>query len=164
MNDSIEERVYALVAKERGVKREKLTPNSTLSHDLGMEGDDAVEFFEKFAKEFSVDLKRLGEDWKAYFSAEGMGLGGLLLLVVPSALCAVILGLAFASLPAWLCGTIGIVSWMAAIYYWQKMHPGPQISIQDLIECARVGVWAKDLPPNANPRAAKYQLNRWLVP
>ncbi len=62
MNDLIEGRVYALVAEERAVRREELTPTSTLSHDLGMDGDDAVEFFERFAKEFSVDARQLGED------------------------------------------------------------------------------------------------------
>jgi hypothetical protein len=50
MTDSIDERVYAFVAEERGVRREKLVSRTTLSHDLGMEGDDAVEFFEQFSE------------------------------------------------------------------------------------------------------------------
>ena len=45
MQDSLSDRVYDLVAQKRGVRRE----GTTLSHDLGMEGDDAVEFFEDFA-------------------------------------------------------------------------------------------------------------------
>src|SRR6266852_3783230 len=120
MNDSTEDRVYALVAEERAVKREELTPTSTLSHDLGMEGDDAVEFFERFAKEFSVDLKQLGEDWRAYFSPEGAGLGTMLYVLVPPGVFAAVLHLAFPSLPLWLWGIMGILGWVAAIYYWQK--------------------------------------------
>jgi hypothetical protein len=166
MNDSLEDRVYALVEGELGVKRETLTPNSTLSHDLGMEGDDAVEFFERFAKEFNVDTRQLGEDWHAYFSPEGAGLGTLLCVFVPPGVFAAVLSLVFPSLPLWLWGITGIVGWLAAIYYWQKTHPGPQISVQDLVECARAGIWKKELPGSIRVRLSKYRrygLIRWFI-
>jgi Protein of unknown function (DUF1493) len=169
MNASLEDRVYRLVAEDLGIKREKLTAASTLSHDLGVEGDDAVEFFERFAKEFSVDLNELGGDWDAYFSAEGAGLGTALFVLVPSILFATILGLAFPSLPFWLPGIIGFTSWMAAVYFWQKIHPRrhPQISIQDLVNCANAGNWTKALPRSATVRLAKNRryggLGRWFV-
>jgi hypothetical protein len=57
-------------------KRRKITPHLTLNDDLGMDGDDAVEFFEAFAEKFSVDLKQLGEEWNLYFNPEGVSLFG----------------------------------------------------------------------------------------
>jgi Protein of unknown function (DUF1493) len=60
------------------VKSEKLRLTATLSGDLGMEGDDAVEFFEKFGTEFAVDLSDLHRDWKFYFFSEGVPLAAAL--------------------------------------------------------------------------------------
>lgn len=72
MGHTTEERIYELVVEESGIPREKLTPDSRLSYDLGLEGDDAVEFFEKLEDEFKVDLSRLTQNWNHYFSAEGV--------------------------------------------------------------------------------------------
>ena len=52
----LEERIIAFTADEIGVKREEVRFDSTLLHDLAMDGHDAVEFFEKFGTEFNVDL------------------------------------------------------------------------------------------------------------
>jgi len=40
--------------------------------DLGMDGDDAVEFFEAFGQTFSVDLARLWQHWHHHFAPEGI--------------------------------------------------------------------------------------------
>ena len=61
-------RVRQLVAAERGMAIERIPLDSKLLEDLGMEGDDAVEFFRRFAREFDVDLS--GMRWRRYFSAE----------------------------------------------------------------------------------------------
>ena len=50
----LEERIIAFTADEIGVKREEVRFDSTLLHDLAMDGHDAVEFFEKFGTEFNV--------------------------------------------------------------------------------------------------------------
>jgi hypothetical protein len=49
---------------------------------LGLERDDALEFFESFGKEFSIDLKPLGEDWEHYFPGDGVSL----VAYIPSAI------------------------------------------------------------------------------
>jgi hypothetical protein len=103
MNDSIEDRVYALVAEERGTRREKLAPIPSPSNNLGMEGDDAVEFFEEFGKEFGVDLQRLHEDGHCYCSPEGVILSAGLFLAIPGSIIAVALIKLFPQLPDWLC-------------------------------------------------------------
>jgi hypothetical protein len=62
-------RVRQLVAAERGMVLEDIAIDSRLLEDLGMEGDDAVKFFRRFAREFGVDLA--GMRWRRHFSAEG---------------------------------------------------------------------------------------------
>jgi acyl carrier protein len=69
---TIEDEVFDFVAKERGIKREKLKLSDWLLVDLGMDGDDAVEFFDKFEKQFEVDLTYLQEHWNEYFGPEGI--------------------------------------------------------------------------------------------
>ncbi|HEV7382412.1 MAG TPA: DUF1493 family protein [Dyadobacter sp.] len=44
--------------------------DTRLSRDLDIEGDDAVDFFEKFEDEFKVDLSNLNLD--IYFHGEGV--------------------------------------------------------------------------------------------
>jgi hypothetical protein len=62
-------RVRQLVATERGMQLESISLESRLLEDLGMEGDDAQEFFQRFAREFDVDLSAMR--WRRHFSDEG---------------------------------------------------------------------------------------------
>jgi uncharacterized protein DUF1493 len=75
----VEDEVFDFVAQERRMKREKLNLSDRLLVDLGMDGDDAVEFFEKFAKKFEVDLTHHQEHWSEYFGPEGASGSGPLL-------------------------------------------------------------------------------------
>ena len=50
-------------------KREKLLASTRLSEDIGLEGDDADEFLEAFAKKFNVDFSQF--DFHKYFAEEG---------------------------------------------------------------------------------------------
>jgi hypothetical protein len=169
MYDSIQDRVYALVAEERGVRREKLHPLTTLSHDLGMEGDDAVEFFRDFGEKFAVDLKQLDQDWHCYFGPEGVGFGGILFVLFPTLILAFLLGLAVSNLSFMWAVSISFVLWMGAVYCWQRFRPSrdPEISIQDLVDCAKAGRWTKELPADARARRVRHAtyggLGRWFT-
>jgi Protein of unknown function (DUF1493) len=92
------------------VQREKLTPGTTLSHDLGMEGDDAVEFFEDFAAKFTVDLRLLGENWNYYFDPEGLGLVGSLLVVVPTLAIGYVIRLILPMVAFWMSASLAFVA------------------------------------------------------
>jgi acyl carrier protein len=144
MSSVIADRVYALVAEDRGVKRSKLTPDTTLSYDLGLEGDDAVEFFQNFRQEFSVDLERLEADWDRYFSAEGFSP----VAFIPGVIGAVLLAQLFRHVPEWLSlflgFVLGTVIFFGVLWLFRKKHE-PQITIQDLIDCAEAGKWTKAL-------------------
>jgi hypothetical protein len=161
MDDSIEKRVYTLVSSERGVRLEKLAPKSTLSYDLGMEGDDAVEFFEEFGKEFAIDLKRLGEDWHCYFSPEGVTLSAGLLVGIPGSIIAIGLMKLFPRWPDWLCFVLAFLAWIAVLASWGNWRSRDlfaQITIQDLIDSAKAGKWIKDVPSDIKTKAAKRSL------
>ncbi len=58
------------VLKESYIPNYKLTPNACLIHDLGMVGDDGIEFMIAYGKKFNVDLSGFMAD--KYFEAEGL--------------------------------------------------------------------------------------------
>lgn len=67
-----------IIQKYFGFKLDKkIDMQTTLSNDLGIEGDDAVIFFEKFDSEFKIDLT--GLDLNKYFHGEGFNPFSLIL-------------------------------------------------------------------------------------
>jgi hypothetical protein len=145
---SIEERVYALLLEELHVPREKLAANKTLSHDLGMEGDDAAEFFEKFGHEFQVDFSGLYQDWSRYFAADAVSPVVVLIVLGPGALIGFGMERLFARLPTWISFSVGLLIWLVPFFYFvrRRSRRALQISIQDLIDCANEGRWSKLSP------------------
>lgn len=71
MNTDLSSEVFAMVSEFTGVRAEKLTLETTLFGDLGMDGDDAVDFFEEFANAFRVDLADF--EINQYFGPEAAG-------------------------------------------------------------------------------------------
>jgi acyl carrier protein len=51
-------------------KRDIVTPDTRLMHDLGLNGDDAIEFMMEYGKRFNVDLSRFFAN--EYFDGEGL--------------------------------------------------------------------------------------------
>ncbi len=45
--------------------------DSRLQDDLGLDGDDAFELFEKFEKKFETDCSALWSQWDSHFGPEG---------------------------------------------------------------------------------------------
>ena len=66
--DAVRERLYALVSSLSGVPVSRLTANTRLLQDMGIDGDDARELMCAFSTEFSVDLA--GLSFGKYFNAE----------------------------------------------------------------------------------------------
>ena|ERR1700691_590564 len=58
-SDILKDRVQGFTAQHLGVKSSKLSTASRLNRYLGMDGDDAAEFFKDFAAEFKVNLDDL---------------------------------------------------------------------------------------------------------
>jgi hypothetical protein len=64
-----DEAVFAFVADFTQVKRDKLTPSTTLVGDLKIAGLDGLDLMKAFGKRFGVDLSRF--DWSRHFGDEG---------------------------------------------------------------------------------------------
>jgi len=146
--DEFQGRVLALVLEATGVKLEKLQLTTTLSGNLGMEGDDAAEFFEKFGSEFAVNLSDLHRDWKFYFSPEGVPIATALLVAIPPVGIAILLEKLFPRLHGVAALGIGALLWLPVFLKWNKWRcrDRPQIAIKDLVQTASSGKWTKALP------------------
>lgn len=67
--NTIEVRVYRFVAENCNVNEQQLNPKTEIVKDLRLVGDDAFEFIEAFAEEFSV---KVGDfKFSDYFPTEG---------------------------------------------------------------------------------------------
>jgi acyl carrier protein len=145
----LEERIIALVVEERGSEGLRIDLDSSLAQDLGMDGDDAVEFFGKFGKEFRVDLTALGGHWNQHFASEGCLGGpplGCVVVVVAAALAGGLLHMAVARIPAWpsIIALIAVFGWMCRKFfnYYEPEEKIP-ITVQDLVDAAASGKWVK---------------------
>ena len=72
MDDRIFSRIVEFVYKVRWKYIFQLTRQTTLADDLGIDGDDAYEFFDAFMAEFKIDLSTF--DLRKYFNEEGFGI------------------------------------------------------------------------------------------
>jgi acyl carrier protein len=157
MDDSIQDRVFAFVVEHTGVRRETLMPNTRLGSDIGLDGDDALEFFQAFRKEFAVDITDLQLFWDRYFAPEGMTLSTGLLFAIPGLVFGVLFTHLFPHLPDWFCFALAYAFCLASLCYlgkWRHKKRFPQVSIQDLIDTAKSGRWTKELPDKVAPNAA----------
>ena len=149
MEDSIQDRVFALVAHATGVRKEKLTLNTALNGDIGLDGDDAAAFFDAFRKEFAVELEDLHLFWNSYFAPEGMTLSTALLFSIPGLVLGVLFTHIFPHLPDWACFVLAYLLTLVSIYCavrWGAKKRTPQIFIQDLIDSATAHRWIKKPP------------------
>ena len=100
---SLENRIYGFIVEQSAFSRKKLSPNARLAQDIGMDGDDAVEFFEKFGKRFSVDLERLYVYWDLHFAPEGGALPLRAIVVMTCCgVCGFVLNRWLGIFPGWL--------------------------------------------------------------
>ena len=140
--DSLADQVIAFTTQKRAVDRTKISLTSRLFQDLGMDGDDAIEFFKQFGEQFGVDLRALWDEWDEHFGPEG-GPGVAFGLV-----CVALMGIGEAIhkliglLPFWVWGSIFIVVWVWPMRCWpiraKKVIP---ITVQDLVDAASRKQW-----------------------
>jgi acyl carrier protein len=69
MTDIIFNKIKKFTTNQAGVIEDKITEYSSLEKDLGIYGDDAVEFIVAFGREFNVDVSKFMA--VKYFSPEG---------------------------------------------------------------------------------------------
>ena len=68
MADEVAGRVVAFVASKLSLTPGRLRPETRLFHDLGCDGDDAVDLITQFAQQFGVDVSAF--DFDQHFGPE----------------------------------------------------------------------------------------------
>ena len=166
MTNELHDRVLAMVSWATDAKAEKLQLGITLSGDLGMEGDDAVEFFEKFGSEFAQDLTHLYRDWKFYFSHEGVPIVTALLVAILPVGIAILLERFFPRLHGMVALGIAALLWLPVLVQWSRWrykNRTVQIAIEDLAQSASTGKWTKAVPEELVRRMNKPKFNDRFV-
>ena len=113
MNHDLSREVFAMVSEFTRVRPQVLTWETTLFHDLGIDGDDAVEFFEEFGTTFGVDLTDFNIE--NHFGSEASD--------------------PFSSILTWVQGC-----WTGDHHSAAGVVP---ISLHDLVQAAQAGRWVK---------------------
>jgi acyl carrier protein len=143
----LEEHIIALIVEETGIKRERIQLGSRLADDIGMDGDDAVEFFEKFGKKFQVDLTSLHGHWHQHFGPEwgGPGPGFLMVIIGAAVIAGDLVHDAVRWIPTWL-AMIGLIGMFGGAYFKffnRHQNEAVPVTVQDLIDAASSGKWVK---------------------
>lgn len=134
--------VIDLVADERGISREKVHVSDRLLQDLGMDGDDAVDFFNSVHDRFGTDLTYLHEHWSEHFGPEGFSCWNGLVIIPAAAIGGVVAGVAGLS-TFW---GVAITVALLAIWLWAMRRRGPPdrmlpITVGDVIAAVEAGAW-----------------------
>ncbi|WP_081848105.1 DUF1493 family protein [Microbulbifer sp. HZ11] len=65
----MESEIIKFVSEFTAIKTERISRDTLVNFDLGIDGDDGVEFLEEYAKNFHVDISGINE---SYFGSEGL--------------------------------------------------------------------------------------------
>jgi len=149
-----EDDVLDFVCQRLALRRDRVNLSDRLLVDLGMDGDDAVAFFDEFETRFEVDLTNLRDHWSEYFGPEGVTGSGPIVLAVITAVPAITLGALF-HLATWAVVAIGLVIMFGSLFVIgarnnriERENPtSRQISISDLIASVEQQSFVHDNEP-----------------
>ena len=142
MMDELEKRVIAFVASERGAKPEKISVDSRLQDDLGLDGDDAVALFKSFEREFSADCSSLWGNWDKRFGPEAGPHPVFILACLVIFAAGIALGSLIPGIPKWWWGILFVGIWIWPLKCWpmRGRHLEP-ITIRMMVDAARAKRW-----------------------
>ena len=137
--EKLERKIVDLISYHSGYKKEKITPETGLLDDVGMDGDDSWEFFEDFSNKFNVDLGSMQYD--RHFGPEGFTpLQGLLFFPrVAGFLLVWIFSFFFPKAKP-------ILNRFTPLMYPFSRDMEP-VTVQDLVDAAKAGKWVMYYPP-----------------
>lgn len=144
-NDDVEYEVTSMLARERGLPVKRIAPSSRLREDLGMDGDDAVDFFTEINQRFGTDLSTLQANWQQFFSPEGLSLWNAA-VVVPFAAAGGVTGAAL-HWPKWAAALLALAFVIAAYWGLSKLprrksaKSEAAITVTELIAAVKAGAW-----------------------
>lgn len=131
------EREIAQILAKMGIRANR--PADRLLQDLGIDGDDAAEFFDAIHNRFGTDLTLLREDWDTHFGPEGLSIAPIGKLVAAAACVGVPAMLT--GLPILLCGVLAAAgaagAWMIPRSNNAPSRPIRLIQVSDAVERGR---------------------------
>ena len=136
--------VMEMLAQDRGLPPNQIEPSSRLLQDLGMDGDDAVDFFSSLEDRFGTDLSALQERWSEHFGPEGFScLNGLVFLPA-----AVIGGVVAGLLNQGAVAGFAIFVAVLPLWFWAMNKWGPPdrmkpITVAEVIAAVEAGAWPR---------------------
>lgn len=134
--------VIALLADERGLPREKIHLSDRLLQDLGMDGDDAVDFFISVHDRFGTDLTHLRQNWSEHFGPEGFSLWNGLVIIPVAIIGGLIVGSAGFSTFWGVAVTVALLAaWLWAMRRWGPPDRTVPVTVQEVIAAVEAGAW-----------------------
>jgi acyl carrier protein len=140
---SIATEIIDRLARERGLPRERIRLSDRLLQDIGLDGDDAVDFFVSLQDRFGTDLTHLREHWSEHFRSERTLLWTAV-VPIPSFIVAVLVA-GFSGSKVW-GGAAGLA--FAAIFAGIMLRrPAADtmvpITVDDVVAAAEAGTWTE---------------------
>lgn len=154
----MEEEMRRFLAAHTGVSETKIHAGSRLLQDLGMDGDDAIAFFEEYQKRFEVDITPLEAAWDDYFGPEVSSPDFFVFAgLCPFALAAVFPLAARFHAPGWLTTLAAVMfafitqmAWRRASYWPLGLYVSSMrwrspkaITFTELVSAAHTGQWRR---------------------
>lgn len=140
--DSIKAEVLRLVVDQTGVVPDKVHTSSRLLHDLRMDGDDAVDFFNSVHERFGTDLTHLHEHWSEHFGPEGFSCWNGLVIIPAALIGGVVAGLAGLSTFRGIAIAVALLgAWLLVTQRWGPPDRMVPITVGEVIAAVKAGTW-----------------------
>ena len=134
--------IFEMLANERCIPEHQLQSYSRLLQDLGMDGDDAVEFFAALRARFGTDFSSLEANWADHFSPESRYTWKAFVIWPAAAIGGITAKLTGLGFP----GGIGISVGLLILWYFAMHKPGPveglkAVTVGEVIAAVDAGAW-----------------------
>ena len=140
--------VVELIADERGLPRQKVKLSDRLLQDLGMDGDDAVDFFNSLHERFGTDLTHLQEHWSEHFGPEGFSCWNGLVIIPAAVIGGLVAGVAGLSTPWGVAITVALLAaWLLVMRRWGSPDKMVPVTVQEVVAAVEEGSWPSKPQP-----------------
>jgi acyl carrier protein len=136
--------VIDILADERGLPAERLQLSDRLRQDLGMDGDDAVDFFNGLHERFGTDLTHLHERWSEHFGPEGFSCWTGLVIMPAAVMGGVIAAVAGLSTFWGVAVTVALLAaWLWVMRRWGPSDKMVPVTVQEVVAAVEAGAWPR---------------------
>jgi hypothetical protein len=144
---NLEAEIIDLLVEERGLPRERIQLTSRLLQDLGMDGDDAVDFFDTIHKRFGTDLTSLYDNWVNHFGPEGVSCWNGLVILPAAIIGGLFAGGSGLSTFWGIALTIAVLAaWLWAMRRWGPPDKMVPVTVREVVTAVEAGAWPSRAP------------------